>query len=90
MHTHIDRSSRLDRPVAVGAFLTDRVGGMSATAADIQRIARLAGIELSEERASALAPSLRTIEDGARRLAAIDYGDAEPAGRFRAPKAEAR
>lgn len=56
------------------------------TATEIQELARLAGIELPEERAVALITSLRTIQDAARALSAIDYSDAEPGGRFRAPQ----
>jgi Asp-tRNA(Asn)/Glu-tRNA(Gln) amidotransferase C subunit len=56
------------------------------TATEIQELARLAGIELPEERAAALIISLRTIQDAARELASIEYGDAEPSGRFRVPR----
>lgn len=59
---------------------------MSTSAADIQQIARLAGIELPEERAAALIVPLRAMQDGARQLAAIDYAEAEPGSRFRAPQ----
>lgn len=60
------------------------------TAPEIQELARLAGIELSEERAAGLVIPVRTIEDAARALASIEYGDAEPSGRFRAPKTGAK
>lgn len=60
---------------------------MSTSAADVQQLARLAGIELSEERASALIVPLRAMEDAARQLAAFEYGEAEPSGRFHPPKA---
>jgi Asp-tRNA(Asn)/Glu-tRNA(Gln) amidotransferase C subunit len=57
-----------------------------STATEIQELARLAGLELPEERAAALVISLRTMQDAARVLASIDYGGVEPSGRFRVPR----
>lgn len=75
---------RLDRPAIVGASFLPLSLRMS-TASGIQELARLAGIELPEERAAPLIPSQPALQDAARALAAVDYGDVEPSGRFRSP-----
>lgn len=53
-----------------------------------RRLAALSGIPLSEERLEILASVLRIVQAGTAGLAAIDYGDFEPAGAFR-PRREA-
>lgn len=63
---------------------------MTDSTAQIQQVVRLAGIEVPENRAEALVVAVRTMEDAARLLAAIDYGEAEPSSRFRAPGAASR
>jgi hypothetical protein len=50
------------------------------------RLAALAGVPLSPERVEAVAAVLRIVQAGAAGLAAIDYGDFEPAGAFRPPR----
>jgi hypothetical protein len=52
---------------------------------DIHTLMRLAGLPLPEERVPRLSAGLQLTAETARALAAIDYGEAEPAGRFRAP-----
>ncbi len=54
----------------------------------IRRLAALAGVPLSDERITALALLLPAVQAGMAALAAIDYREVEPAGRFR-PRAEA-
>jgi hypothetical protein len=56
----------------------------------IRRLATLAGMPLSEERIDALALALPFVQAGIAALAAVDYGEAEPAGRFRARPQSAR
>lgn len=51
-----------------------------------RRLAALAGIPMSEERIDSLAAVLRIVQTGAAGLAALDYGDTEPAGVFRPPR----
>lgn len=63
---------------------------MSTSAADIQRIARRAGVDLPEERAQMLVAALAGIDDAARLLSAIEYGETEPAARFRPPAGESK
>ncbi len=55
----------------------------------IRRLAALAGVPLSDERIAALAPLLPAVQAGVAALAAIDYRQVEPAGRFR-PRPEAK
>ena len=55
----------------------------------IRQLAALAGIPLSEERIAALTPALPFVRAGLAALARVDYGKAEPAGRFR-PRPQAR
>ncbi len=59
---------------------------MSDEANDVKRMARRAGVELTAERAQGLTGVIRNLERVAGALAAIDYGEAEPATRFKAPK----
>ena len=59
---------------------------MSDDLDDVKRMARRAGIDLTDERAQGLAGAIRSVEQVARALAAIEYGEAEPAARFRAPR----
>ena len=54
----------------------------------VRRLAALAGVPLSDERIVTLALLLPAVQAGVAALAAIDYRQAEPAGRFR-PGAEA-
>lgn len=51
-----------------------------------RRLAALADVPMSEERIEALASVLRIVQAGSAGLAAIDFGDAEPAGAFRPPR----
>jgi hypothetical protein len=55
----------------------------------VRSLAALAGVPMSEERVAALAMVFRQFEPAMRRLSALDYGDAEPAARFRPPAAPA-
>jgi len=48
---------------------------------------RLAGLELPQDRITALAAGAATFGAARQQLLAIDYGDAEPAARFRPPAA---
>ena len=52
----------------------------------VKQMARRAGIELTDERARGLAGAIRNLERVASALAATDYGEAEPAARFKAPR----
>jgi hypothetical protein len=61
-----------------------------STAEEVQALAKRAGVKLTAERAGALAPPLQAVEDAARMLAGVDYGETEPASRFRAPGANAK
>ena len=49
----------------------------------VRRLATLAGMPLPEERIAAMALALPFLQAGFAALAAVDYGEAEPAGRFR-------
>ena len=49
----------------------------------IRRLATLTGMPLPEERIAALALALPFVQTGFAALAAVDYGEVEPAGRFR-------
>ena len=49
----------------------------------VRRLAALAGIPLSEERIAALSRTLPLVQAQVARLADVDYGEAEPTGRFR-------
>lgn len=55
----------------------------------VQRLASLAGVPLSDERVAALALVLPAVLPAIAALAAVDYGETEPAGRFR-PRADVR
>lgn len=63
---------------------------MNASATEIQHLMRRAGVDMPAERAEGLIAALQGIETGARQLGAIDYGAAEPASRFRAPRPDAK
>ena len=52
----------------------------------VKQMARRAGIKLTDKRAQGLDGALRNLERVASALAAIDYGAAEPAARFKAPR----
>ncbi len=52
---------------------------------NVRQFAAAARITVPEARLPALAAGLATTIDTMARLLALDYGDAEPAGRFRAP-----
>lgn len=56
----------------------------------VRRSAKLAGLPLSEERIAALAMAFRFFQPAIAVLAETDYGDAEPAGRFRPPPSGAK
>jgi Asp-tRNA(Asn)/Glu-tRNA(Gln) amidotransferase C subunit len=49
----------------------------------VRHLAALAGVPLSEERITALVPTLPFVQTQIARLAELDYHGAEPAGRFR-------
>jgi hypothetical protein len=51
----------------------------------VRKLAGVAGVPVSEDRVAALAALLRFLQPNITLLAEIDYGDAEPAGRFRPP-----
>lgn len=51
----------------------------------IRRLAALASMPLAEERIAALVPALPFVQAGLAALAAVDYRESEPAGRFRPP-----
>ncbi|MCH8813914.1 MAG: hypothetical protein IH957_02275 [Chloroflexi bacterium] len=53
---------------------------------DVRQMARRAGVELTAERAEGLIGSIRNLDQVAGALAAIDYGEVEPAPRFKAPR----
>jgi len=52
---------------------------------DVRTLAELAGIPVPPERLPALAAALEITRRIAATLAAVDYGEAEPAPRFRPP-----
>ncbi len=54
----------------------------------IRRLAALAGVPLSEERVEALSQAAPFVRAGLTALASVDYGEMEPADRFR-PEREA-
>lgn len=56
----------------------------------IQRLAALAGVPLSDERAAAAATAMPLVTAVAQALAAADPGEAEPAARFQPPRGETR
>lgn len=56
----------------------------------IQQLARQAGVELPEQRASSLGPSAQGLAAAARLLASIDYRDMEPAIVFPPPDVRER
>jgi Asp-tRNA(Asn)/Glu-tRNA(Gln) amidotransferase C subunit len=56
----------------------------------IRRLAALADIPLSEDRIAALVTTLPFVQAQIARLADLDYGEAEPAGRFRPQREEQR
>ncbi len=49
----------------------------------IRRLATLARMPLPEDRIAALALALPFVQAGVAALSAVDYGEAEPASRFR-------
>jgi hypothetical protein len=49
----------------------------------IRRLATVAGMPLPEERIAALSLALPFVQVGIVALSAVDYGEAEPASRFR-------
>jgi Asp-tRNA(Asn)/Glu-tRNA(Gln) amidotransferase C subunit len=59
---------------------------MSDDSDQVKQMARRAGIKLTDERVQGLAGALRNLERVASGLAAIDYGEAEPGARFKAPR----
>jgi Asp-tRNA(Asn)/Glu-tRNA(Gln) amidotransferase C subunit len=59
---------------------------MSDELEDVRQMARRAGIDLGDSRAENVVRALPTIAQLAQVLASIDYGEAEPSSRFRAPK----
>ena len=61
---------------------------MSDDSDKVRQMARRAGITLTDERAQGLSGALRNLERVASALAAIDYGEAEPAARFKAPRSD--
>ncbi len=56
----------------------------------IRRLAALAEIPLSEDRIAALATILPFVQAQIARLADLNYGEAEPAGRFHTRSEEPR
>jgi len=56
----------------------------------LRDLAALAGVPVSPAREAALVSGLEGTRRIAEALSVRDYGEAEPTGRFRAPKAEAR
>jgi Asp-tRNA(Asn)/Glu-tRNA(Gln) amidotransferase C subunit len=59
---------------------------MSDDSDQVKQMARRAGIKLTDERAQGLTGALRNLSQVSSALAAIDYGEAEPAARFKAPR----
>ncbi len=55
----------------------------------VRRLATLAGMPLPEERIATLALALPFVQTGFAALAAVDYGEVEPADRFR-PRLQAK
>ncbi len=53
-------------------------------------VARLAGVPLTRERIAALALTLPMVQAGQQALASVEYGEAEPACRFRPPRSGQR
>ncbi len=51
----------------------------------VRRMAEMAGITLTEDRLTALAASLPRTQRMIAALADLDYGETEPANRFRPP-----
>lgn len=61
---------------------------MSDDLETVKKMARSAGIELADDRAENVARALAGIDQISQTLSQVDYGEAEPSSRFRAPKAE--
>lgn len=57
-----------------------------ASSDEAQRLADLAGILLPPERVAAFRASLEMARQIGQALARVEYGDAEPAAPFRAPR----
>ena len=51
----------------------------------VRRMAEMAGLSLTEDRLTALAAALPRTQRMIAALAELDYGDTEPANRFRPP-----
>lgn len=60
---------------------------MSDDLETVKRMARGAGIELADDRAENVVRALAGIDQVSRTLSKVEYGEAEPSSRFRAPKA---
>ncbi len=56
----------------------------------VRGLAELAGLPMTRERIAALALAMPMIEATVRILAAVEYGDVEPAGGFRPPQGSQR
>jgi len=54
----------------------------------VKQLARSAGIELSDDRVENIVRALASTAQISKTLSKVDYGEAEPSCRFRAPKAE--
>ena len=77
----LDRCSRLSHS---STYREERP--VSDDSDSVKQMARRAGIELTDERAQGLTGAIRNLERVARALAASEYGEAEPAARFKAPR----
>ncbi len=61
---------------------------MSSDLEAVKQVARSAGIELADDRAENIVRALAGIDQISEALSKVDFGEAEPSSRFRAPKAE--
>ena len=61
---------------------------MSGDLETVKMMARGAGIELADDRAENVVRALAGIDQVSQTLSKVDYGEAEPSSRFRAPNAE--
>ena len=52
----------------------------------VRSMAELAGVPMTRERIAALALALPIVQAGQQALAAVEYGEVEPACRFRPPQ----
>ena len=61
---------------------------MSGDLETVKQLARSAGVEVADDRVENIVRALAGTAQISQTLSKVDYGEAEPSSRFRAPKAE--